>query len=90
MNNYERGNFSSHSKRSFQEKIRHSAQNLVFLEEVIEIPGLKSVLKVLYKNRERRKMEFEEILYNLFSIKKNQSDKKLVYSAQEVDGRKVY
>jgi hypothetical protein len=62
----------------------------VHLEEVIEISGLKSALKVLYKNRERRKMEFEEILHNLFSIKRKQSDRKLVNYMQESENREVY
>jgi hypothetical protein len=45
----------------------HSSENdLVPYEQVIDISGLKSALKVLYKSRERRIIEFEEILRNLF------------------------
>jgi hypothetical protein len=62
----------------------------VHLEEVIEIPGLKSALKVLYKNRERRIMEFEELLHNLFSIKRKVSDRKLPNYNEESEKREVY
>lgn len=47
-------------------------------EQVIDISGLKSALKVLYKSRERRIIEFEEILRNLFvNTRKKVSDNRM-------------
>lgn len=45
---------------------RSSECDLVPYEKVIDLNGLKSAMKVLYKSRERRIIEFEEILRNLF------------------------
>lgn len=51
---------------------------MVAYEQVINISGLKSALKKLYKSKERRIIEFEEILRNLYvNNKKKVSDSRL-------------
>lgn len=55
-----------------------SGKELVAYEQVINISGLKSALKKLYKSKERRIIEFEEILRNLYvNNKKKVSDSRL-------------
>lgn len=71
---------SSRSNRSLKERVQRSSESdLVPYEKVIDLSGLKSAMKVLYKNRERRIIEFEEILRNLFvnSNRKKISDNRL-------------